>query len=58
MSESERLHALLILSAMDETVKRLAADYAKLKQAADDFHAEFERRCQQSAHSMSNRSDQ
>jgi hypothetical protein len=43
MSEQDHLRALLLCSAIIETAKKLEADFAKLKQAANDFRTDFER---------------
>ena len=43
MSQQDRLRSLLLCSAILETAKKLEADFAKLKQSADDFRADFER---------------
>jgi hypothetical protein len=37
MTEQDRLRAVLFCSAILETAKKLEADFAKLKQAAEDF---------------------
>ena len=41
LTPSQELKALLILSAMQETAKKVAADMRKLKEAADDFELEL-----------------
>jgi hypothetical protein len=43
MSEQDHLRALLLCSAILETAKKLEADFAKLRQAANEFRTDFER---------------
>jgi hypothetical protein len=42
MTEQQQLHGLLLISAMQETLKKVEADFSKLRKAADDFRRDFE----------------
>jgi hypothetical protein len=41
VTEQQCLHALLLLSAMEETLKKLERDFAELKRAAEQFRADI-----------------
>ena len=41
MTEQQRLRALLILSAMQETIAKVQRDFAELQKAADEFRADM-----------------